>query len=242
MILASIGSTARLLTLLLCLAAPAGAPTLHGTDYAPARMVRADEPEAARPEVHKVLLIGDSMTGWLADRLTAYGNANGFEVATVLWDGSTIAKWSDSSKLQSIIDNSGADAVFISLGMNELFEAHPQRLEPEVDRIMEAIGQRPFLWIGPPSWPGHDKGETLNAWLQEKLPEGAFFRSFDMELPRQSSTNPHPTRKGSNEWMDRITEWIPDHATFTLPLESTPEPGKIARGKEFRYVRMKQTL
>ena len=243
MILTSIGSTARAFTLLLGLAAPTGAPAWPDTDCTPPpRIIQAIESETGKPEVRKILFIGDSMTGWLADRLSAYGEANGFEVATVLWDGSTIAKWSNSSKLSSIIQESEAEAVFLSLGMNELFEANPQRLEPEVDKILSAIGGRSLLWIGPPSWPGHDKGETLNSWLQEKMQDGDFFRSFDLDLPRQSRTNPHPTCNGSAQWMDAIVELIPEHANFSLPLEITPAEGKIVRGKEFRYVRMKQAL
>ncbi|MDE6393335.1 MAG: SGNH/GDSL hydrolase family protein [Muribaculaceae bacterium] len=115
-----------------------------------------------RPVVRKVLFIGDSMTGWLAERLNAYGNENGFEVATVVWDGSTIRKWGSSPRLVSIIGQQDPDAIFISLGMNELFEADPEkRLRSSLDAITGAAGDIPVVWIGPPSWPGHDKGDNF---------------------------------------------------------------------------------
>lgn len=199
-------------------------------------------PDSRHP-VKKVLFIGDSMTGWLSERLNAYGEENGFEVATVVWDGSTITKWGNSSKLSAIVNEQDPDAVFISLGMNELFEPRPaQKLKTAVDHIKEAAGTRPILWVGPPSWPGHDKGKVLNDWLESELGEDSFFRSSDLKLPRQSAKNPHPTRAGMVEWMDSIVTWMPGHAAVVLPGISKPEGVKMSRGKSFVYKRMKETL
>ncbi|MDE7403068.1 MAG: hypothetical protein K2M87_06625, partial [Muribaculaceae bacterium] len=113
----------------------------------------------SRPEVHKVLFIGDSMTGWLSERLNAYGKQNGFEVATVVWDGSTIRKWGNSPRLTSIIEKQAPDAIFVSLGMNELFETNPSRLAPQLAAIKGAAGKVPIIWVGPPSWPGRGNGK-----------------------------------------------------------------------------------
>ena len=54
--------------------------------------------DSASRHVGKVLFIGDSMTGWLSERLEAYGAENGFEVTTVTWDGSTPQKWAKTGK------------------------------------------------------------------------------------------------------------------------------------------------
>ena len=128
---------------------------------------RAQESAADdRPVARKILFLGDSMTGWLSERLNAYGKENGFEVATVVWDGSTIKKWGSSPRLTSMITRQDPDAIFISLGMNELFEANPDsQLRSRLEAIVGAAGDIPVIWIGPPSWPGHNKGETLNKWL-----------------------------------------------------------------------------
>lgn len=196
-----------------------------------------------RKPVKKVLFIGDSMTGWLSERLNAYGEENGFEVATVVWDGSTIAKWGNSPKLESIVKAQDPDAVFISLGMNELFEPRPDvKLKGSVEKIRAAAGDRPILWVGPPSWPGHDKGKILNDWLAEELGEDSYFRSSDLDLPRQSAKNPHPTRSGMVQWMDSVVKWMPDHASVVLPGISKPEGAKMSRGKSFVYKRMKEAL
>ena len=47
-------------------------------------------------DTRSLLVMGDSMSGWMGERLNAYGQTNGFEVATIVWDGSTIRKWGDA--------------------------------------------------------------------------------------------------------------------------------------------------
>lgn len=192
----------------------------------------------------KILFIGDSMTGWLSERLNAYGEENGFDVSTIVWDGSTISKWGNSSKLESIINAQDPDAVFISLGMNELFEPRPElKLKNPVAKIRTAIGDRPFLWVGPPSWPGHDdKGKILNDWLESELGHDSYFRSSGLKLQRQSAKNPHPTREGIIQWMDSVVRWMPQHSDIDLPGINPPAAGKMSRGKSFVYKRMKETL
>lgn len=195
-----------------------------------------------RPIVRKALVLGDSMTGWLAERLNSYGKQNGFEVATVIWDGSTIKKWGSSHKLSSLIEKQNPDVVFVSLGMNELFENNPARFKSYLDAIKSAVGDAQLLWIGPPSWPGHNKGEALNSWLASELGDGHFFRSFDLKLPRQSRTNPHPSREGMIEWMDAVVEWVQENGSVRFPSVNKPVGEKMSRGKTFIYKRMKETL
>lgn len=205
---------------------------------------RAQESAADdRPVARKILFLGDSMTGWLSERLNAYGKENGFEVATVVWDGSTIKKWGSSPRLTSMITRQDPDAIFISLGMNELFEANPDsQLRSRLEAIVGAAGDIPVIWIGPPSWPGHNKGETLNKWLADNLGEGHFYRSFDLTLPRQSKTNPHPTREGMIKWMDSAVEWIQKDGAVRLPGIKKPAGEQMSRGKTFIYKRMKESL
>lgn len=196
-----------------------------------------------KEEIRKVLFIGDSMTGWLSERLNAYGKLNGFDVSTIVWDGSTIGKWANSPKLQKNILLQEPDAIFISLGMNELFEQHPEtRLSTSVDKIMKAAGDIPVIWVGPPSWPGHNKGEVLNDWLEEKLGNKHFFRSFDLNLPRQSAKNPHPSRAGMVKWMDSVVEWIGEENIISLRIVEKPDASQMSRGKVFIYKRMNETL
>ncbi len=193
--------------------------------------------------INKVLFLGDSMTGWMAERLNAYGDINNFEVATIIWDGSTIQKWANSPKLNELIEGINPDAIMVSLGMNELFESDPdKKIKSSVGKLKEAFGDRPFLWVGPPSWPGHSEGKILNDWLENELGEGNFFRSFDLKLSRQSKANPHPTKEGICEWMDQVIEWIPDNSNLKFQSLDVPAPGAMSRGKTFIYKRIKESL
>lgn len=193
--------------------------------------------------IRKVLFIGDSMTGWMAERLNAYGQINGFEVATVVWDGSTISKWASTPTLPRIISEQNPDAVIVSLGMNEMFEPRPEaKFKKPLDTLVSSFGDLPFLWIGPPSWPGHSDGEAFNEWMQEKLGPERYFKSFGLDLSRQSKTNPHPSRAGIEQWIDLVAEWIPHNSELNFPSLNKPEKGKISRGETFIYKRMKERL
>lgn len=206
-------------------------------------MATAQTEDDSRTIVEKVLFVGDSMTGWLAERLGAYGKQNGFEVATVVWDGSTISKWGATRKLSVIVEEQKPDAVFVSLGMNDLFEMNPEsRLSNSLLSFQHSIGEIPIVWIGPPSWPGQEKGKVLDEWLADKLGEGHYFSSFEMTLPRQSAKNPHPTRAGMITWMDAVIEWVQADGAVRFNSIEQPVEEQMTRGKTFIYKRMKETL
>lgn len=196
---------------------------------------------AAEEPVGSILVIGDSMTAWMAERLNAYGKANGFDVWSVTWDGATIQKMSDSPRFAQIIEEWNPDMVVVSLGMNNIFEKQPeQRVSAGVDKILEAIGDRPYAWIGTPSWPGRQGGEILNDYMTGRLSFN-FFRPFDLELPRASASNPHPTREGIEILIDNFVEWL--RATgHPVNLDNEAEAGATAKCSKSLYRRMKQPL
>lgn len=205
----------------------------------------ADELTSESKEpLKKILVFGDSMSGWMGERLGAYGQLNDFEVATIIWDGSTISKWAHSEEaLEKYLEEIDPDGVVICLGMNSLFERNPSaRLTEPTEKILKVIGDRQILWVGPPSWPGKGDGEVFNNWLEHELGNSHYYNSSHLTLPRQSKTNPHPTRIGTEEWVDSIVKWIPGHADFNLRLDEIPAPGKFTRGDTFIYKRMKQNI
>ena len=190
--------------------------------------------------ITKALIFGDSMAGWLGERLNAYGRENGFEVGTVVWDGATIQKFANSPQLKAIIDKQDPQVVFVCLGMNNLAEPRPAVVKPAVDKIIEAVGGRRLVWIGPPSWPGKPKWTALNSYLETTLGPDRYFNSFGLTLPRQSASNPHPTREGMIKWGDALAAWLPDHVEGFSTLRKPPMP--MVRGKYFIYKRMKEKL
>ncbi len=193
--------------------------------------------------IKKILFIGDSMTGWMAERLNAYGKINGFEVATVTWDGSTISKWASSPRLAGIIASQQPDAIFVSLGMNELLERNPQaRLSSHMANLKKTFGNIPVVWVGPPSWPGKPGGDALNSFLAKEMGPSSFFNSSTLTLPRQSAHNPHPSKAGICTWIDAVMNWIPENTTLNFQSLKKPGATDMSRGKIFIYKRMKESL
>lgn len=194
-----------------------------------------------RPMAKKILLFGDSMTGWLAERLEAYGKQNGFEVASVTWDGSNLSKWGKSAGLPKLINEQKPDVIFVNLGMNDYYISNPEvKLKDYLASIRAAAGKTPIIWIGALKWPGKNLGEPLNKWLAKEMGEGHYFRSYDLELERQSATNPHLTRQSTQKWGDEIIDWIKKKGAIQLPGYNKPVREQMSRGKVFVYKRLKE--
>lgn len=155
-----------------------------------------------------LLIFGDSMTQNLAFRLSKYAKQNGHEIHAINWDSSNTKIWAESDTLDYFIDKFKPTYIFITLGSNELFFRNPQSRRPYVEKILEKIGDIPYVWIGPPNWK-EDSG--INDMIEEATSPGSFFRTDGMKLKR-GKDGIHPTRKAAAEWMDSIMRWIPQSA------------------------------
>ncbi len=202
-----------------------------------------------RGAVRKVLVIGDSMSGWIGERFGAYGHANHFEVATVCWDGSTLRKWGKAAsinRLKSIIAQQKPDAIIVSLGLNELLEPNPEKsLSGAMQRLKRAFGDIPVIWIGPPYWPGKTKqgaANKLDTWLKNQMGPGHYYCSLGETIERQSKTNPHPTRKATIKWIDNVIDWMQRSGAVKLPSANRPTGQQMRRGKTFIYRTIRQSL
>lgn len=163
------------------------------------RVVQADS------TVRKVLIFGDSMTILVANRLAAYGEENGYEVESVTWDGSSTVSWSSCDTLDNYISRVRPDFIFVTLGSNELFLKNFDSRRPYVEKLVEKMGDIPFVWIGPPNWK-EDVGFT--AMMRKALPKGTYYDSNGLDLPR-GADHIHPTPKGGVIWTDSIMAWMP---------------------------------
>ena len=152
-----------------------------------------------------IFLFGDSMTLNLAHRLAAYARQNGHEFHAVNWDSSNTKIWAESDTLAYYLDKYQPTQVFIALGSNELYLPKPEKRLPCILRIVDMIGNIPYVWIGPPSLKV-DGG--LNDVLANNLPQGSFFLSSGLELARKKDKI-HPTRDASALWIDSVMRWLP---------------------------------
>lgn len=152
-----------------------------------------------------ILIFGDSMTYNLALRIAQYARQNGHTIHAVNWDSSNTRIWAESDTLTYFIKEFETDFIFISLGSNELYFKNPETRLPYIKRILEMIGDIPYVWIGPPNW---QKDAGINDLLQRTCRNGAFFRTDGMELARKKD-HIHPTRQASALWVDSIARWMP---------------------------------
>lgn len=185
--------------------------------------------------VHSVLIFGDSMTILVANRLAAYGEKNGYEVASVTWDGSSSISWSSCDTLENYIARYKPDFIFVTLGSNELFLKNFDKRKPYVEKLVEKIGSIPFVWIGPPNWK-EDVG--FNAMMERTLPRGTYFDSNGLDLPR-GKDHIHPTPNGGVTWTDSIMRWMA-RTPHPIPAEP-PAPGVGTRTHHSHYFKAGST-
>lgn len=153
----------------------------------------------------RILLFGDSMVEGLAMRLAEYAAENGHTFHSVCWYGSTTLAWaSHPDTLRSILNWSEADYILVSLGGNELRTTDLDRRRDCVHRIEEVLGQRPTVWIAPPSWVSQP---TITTAIQEVVGTARYFDSTRLRFTR-GTDGMHPTFGSSSRWMDSIAVWL----------------------------------
>ena len=187
------------------------------------------EQEIAQVEIEidsvpkNIFLFGDSMTFNLALRLAKYAKQNGHQFHAVNWDSSNTKIWAETDTLSHYLTLYKPDYIFISLGSNEVYFKNPSTRLPYVKKILERLGDTPYVWIGQPNW-NEDTG--INDMLESTCKNGSFFRSQGMEFKRKKDKI-HPTRESSALWIDSIMRWMPKSSHPILASEPSDSIGKV---------------
>ena len=173
----------------------------------------------------RILLIGDSMLEGLMLRLHDYVKYNDHKLKVVIWYSSTTKWFGETDTLGYFIDQFNPDYVMLVLGANELFIRDIiERRNPYVKNILKTIGQRKFIWIGPPNWTD-DTG--INELIKKNVGEGRYFPSKDLEYDRYED-GAHPTKKSAAKWMDSVATWTMEESRYPILLE---EPDTTYKGR-----------
>lgn len=171
---------------------------------------------------HTVLFFGDSMTNGLSLRLDDYCHANGDNLYCVTWNSSTTKKYAESNILDTYLELYNPTYIIICLGSNELFAHDVPDREQYVRRIMEKLGDRPFVWISPPNW---KKDTGMNDLIRNCVGANRFFDSSHLDLQR-GDDHIHPTAKGAEKWMDLIAAWLrnPQQTAHPIRMDVPKKP------------------
>lgn len=202
------------------------ASLLHGPDTArPATaQARPAAPVPTDTAAQRILLIGDSMLEGIARRFSAWCEAGGHELYTVIWYGSTTKNWAESGRMKHYVEQTRPTLVVVSLGSNELFVKDAARRGDYVRTLTAAFGATPYVWIGPPNWK-EDTG--INAAIAKETGRERFFESRLLTLAR-SSDGRHPTTAAAAAWTDSVAAWMASPRT-AHPIRLAPPTAQQGR-------------
>ncbi len=158
------------------------------------------------------LLIGDSMLEGLGLRMNDYCNANGYKMHQVIWYSSSTLWYGNCDTIRYFVEKYNPTYVVLVIGSMELFIRNIKENRKQfVQNILEQLGGRKYIWVGPPNWTD-DTG--INDLLSSSVDDGTFFLSKNLNFER-STDGVHPTSSSASRWMDSI-------ATFMMKKCSHP--------------------
>jgi lysophospholipase L1-like esterase len=114
------------------------------------------------------------------------------------------------------------DLVIINVGANELSNTDPPTHAKAIRRIIAGIGDRPCVWVSPPSW---KKDTGILDVIRLNSPPCRFFDSdvhVKEPIPRQSD-HIHPNKEGGRIWAEAFWKWL---MSQRAPAEAAAEGGK----------------
>ena len=164
------------------------------------------------PATHakSVLHLGDSMVPLVANYLRPLVEKTGGRYEIVSTSSSTTLSWAEGDKLMELLSKHDPELVLISLGSNELFfEDDLEQRGKAVRSIVERVGARPCLWIGPPAW---TKTRRFLDVLAKNLGGCRYFDSAVLKMDRQEDGR-HPTWGASHAWAGKVWERLGGEAS-----------------------------
>ncbi len=163
----------------------------------------------------RILLFGDSMVEGLSKRLRNYAAENGHELLNVIWYSSSTKIWAERDTLQYFIRTFEPTYIMASIGGNELFVRDLDKREEYIQRVIEKMGDIPFIWIGPPNWK-EDTG--INALMEKHAKPYRYFPSKRLKFDRLRD-GAHPTMTSAAQWMDSVVVWMNNETRYRIKMD-----------------------
>lgn len=162
----------------------------------------------------KFLLIGDSMLEGLGYRLNDYCRQNGHTMNSVIWYSSSSLWYGNCDTLAYFIKKFEPTYIILVLGANELFIKDIFQRDPLVKHILAQIGDRKYIWVGPPNW----KDDTgINSLIVKNTGYKRYYPSKNLKYNRFKD-GAHPTRESAKMWMDSVAGFIMNKSKYPVLL------------------------
>ncbi len=152
----------------------------------------------------RFLLIGDSMLETLGYRLNDYCRKNGHTMNSVIWYSSSTLWYGNSDTISYFINKFNPTYVILVIGANELFIRDIKSRDRLVKNILRQVGDRKYIWIGPPNW---KKDTGINDLILRNAGPSRYYPSKNLTYERFKD-GAHPTRKSGYMWMDSVATFI----------------------------------
>jgi len=194
-------------------------------------------PKSGNPDTtaHRILFFGDSMVEGLLRRMNCYAFANGHKMTNIVWYSSTTEIWAQTDTLRYFINKAKPTFCMISIGANEQFVKDAAGREACIRKILNELGDTPFVWIGVPAWK-EDSG--INELTKRIVGENRYFDSRGLTLQR-GRDRMHPTFNAASRWMDSVAVWMASPKTAHPIRMDKPTDGKKHTYKTYALQPMK---
>jgi hypothetical protein len=171
----------------------------------------------------RIMIIGDSMLEYLRLRLRDYCQENNHQLKTVIWYSSTTEYFGKSDTLAYFIKEFDPTYIILVLGANELFVRDiKQKRQKYVEHILKQIGNRKFLWVGPPNW----KDDTgINELIVENVGAKRYYPSLKLKFKRHKD-GAHPLKTSAFAWMDSVADFISHKSMYPIVLNKPTKTSK----------------
>lgn len=193
---------------------------------------QANTTPTALPKGTTVLHVGDSFAGALGLDLNRQLDAVGIKGVLKYQTSSYIVTWAWGKELGQHLANYHPDLVLVTLGANELEIPDPHQRVKAIRRIVDTIGQRPCVWIGPPLWQGA-RPDLLEVVREEVRP--CLYLDSTAQLPdlQRARDGIHPSSSARLRWAKQVMKWLAARRdpNGPLPWSLTPSAASLDSNK-----------